>query len=1019
MGPVPIATLPLLLLAAQDPVDFETEIRPVLEESCVGCHGPRRQKAGLRLDLRDAALAGSAFGERAVIVPGSSATSELFRRIASTDEDERMPVDEDPLPAATVERFRAWIDAGARWPEEPAGTGASTGVEVAKHWAYVAPMPAPTPALPALSPELAAWSRGPLDAFVAARLAAAGLAPSPEADRATLARRAALDLTGLPPTPAEVEAFVHDERPDAWEREIERLLASPHYAEHQARSWLDLARYADSQGYEKDDRRTMWRYRDWVIDAFARDLPFDRFTIEQLAGDLLPDPTTEQLVATGFHRNTMVNKEGGTDPEEFRVAAVVDRVDTTASVWLGSTIACARCHDHKFDPFRQEEYYELYAFFDDTVDSGDSDEPTIEAPTAAISAERERLLGEIAAAEARYDGWTAELDAALAGWIEERAERPTVWTPLRPDVTSTTEGTRLGVLDDDSVLAFGELPSTDAYTLEGPVSAQGPLTGLRLEVLTDPSLPDGGPGRPEHRNFVLSGISVQSIGGGPPLSIPVASATADYAQEDYAATGIVDGDATTGWAIAGGTGESHEVWIRFAEPLVATSPRRLGLTLFQDHGGGHLIGRFRVSTTSSPLDTSGPVPPRAVAAALDERPGRSPTPEEEEALRTWFRSWTPLLADVRAELAALRAALPEVPTALVMRALPQPRTTHVLERGSFLSPGAPVEPGVPAVLHDLEVRGERPDRLDLARWLVAPENPLTARVLVNRLWQRLFGAGLVATENDFGLQGDAPTHPELLDWLACELARTWSVKELHRTILRSATYRQSARATPRQLELDPGNRWLGRASRLRVDAETVRDLALAVGGLLDRTIGGPSVFPPQPEGTWAMTYSADRWETSSGSDRWRRGLYTFWRRTAPYPTFQLFDAPSRELTCSRRVRTNTPLQALATLNDPVFVEAAVALARRMLVAGADDDARVEHGFRACVARRPSAGERARVLELLAEERAVFAADPERAALLVEALVAERGEPAEDAAELAAWTVVANVLLNLDETLTRG
>jgi hypothetical protein len=1037
-------------------VDFATQILPVIEARCVRCHGEAKQKAGLRLDTRAAALAGSAFGATPVLVPGDAAASVLWQRIAHEDEEERMPPSGDGLTAEELDAFRQWIDAGSPWPDELAGDA-----EVEKHWAYVAPVP---PELPAAA-RWDAWVTSPIDAFVSR--GRGDVPPAPPADPATLLRRVSLDLTGLPPTPEQVLAFEAEPSEAAYTRHVERLLASPHYGEHQAAAWLDQARYADSHGYEKDDRRTMWRWRDWVIEAFNADKPFDEFTVEQLAGDLLPDPTTEQLIATGFHRNTMVNNEGGADPEEFRVAAVTDRVDTTATVWLGSSLGCARCHDHKYDPFKQREYYELYAFFNQSEDVGNSDAPRIDAPTPELASEHERIMEDIARLDAELSTQTPQLDVELAAWMAERG-RGVHWMPLRPDATRAEQGSRLAVLDDHSVLAFGDLPGSDTYEVAARLPA-GParFTGLRLEVLTDESLPGGGPGRPSHQNFVLSELSVTwsggedhvgadasgGVGGGAGAgagadtgagteagarTLPLASAVADFHQvgePEWPAADVIDGDRGTGWAIAGGTGSPHQIVFAFAEPLRLEAPGELRVRMEQAYGSGHLIGRFRLSLTTE--DVSGPgglVPPdveRALArfgasgraesrtdeSHADERGAEriAERTDEQALVEDWFRGRAPSLAEARALRAGI--VLPRLPTALVMRDRDEPRETHVLERGSFLSPGDPVSAGVPAVLNDLPSRGGT--RLDLAHWLVSPQNPLTARVTVNRIWARLFGTGLVATEDDFGSQGEPPSHPELLDWLACEFQRTWSVKSLLRAIVSSSTYRQSSAAPPEAWRDDPYNRLLARGPRLRVSGEGVRDIALASSGLLSREVGGPSVFPPQPAGTWAMTYSSDRWNESRGPDRYRRGMYTFWRRTAPYPTFQLFDAPSRELACTRRDRTNTPLQALATLNDPAFVECAVALAGRLLEdvgESVSDVARIEQGYRLCVARAPTPSETEVLLVLVAEQRAAFAQDPEQA----EALVPMTSDaPGLDTVELATWTVLANVLLNLDETLTKG
>jgi hypothetical protein len=747
-------------------IHFSRDIRPILSKNCFKCHGPDLKKAGLDLQEQASALKELKSGNRA-IVPGSSKASQLIQRVTAADDNERMPPKGkgDRLTPDQVAKLRAWIDQGAKWEE---------------HWAYVKPV---RPALPVV--QHAGWPRRDLDYFVLARLEREGLAPSPEADRATLIRRVSLDLTGLPPTLQEVDAFLADTSPDAYERVVDRLLASPHYGERQAHPWLDEARYADTNGYEADNRRTIWPYRDWVINAFNRDLPFDQFTLEQIAGDLLPGATLDQKVATGFHRNTMVNTEGGTDDEEFRIAALVDRVSTTMAVWMGTTMGCAQCHNHKFDPFTQKEFYQLLAFFNNTADRGKTNDPQLAVPRPSEVEQRRAIQTEI-----------AKLQAGLG--------------PNRSDAKAVREK----------------------------------------------------------------------------------------------------------------------------------------------------------------------------IAALEKQ-----------------------------------EAAVQLTTTLVMQELPTPRRTHILIRGNHKRPGDEVKPGVPAKLQALPP-GQPRNRLGLARWLVSPDNPLVGRVIMNRVWAQYFGRGLVDTSEDFGIQGEPPTHPELLDWLATEWVRQgWGMKALHRIIVTSATYRQSSQVTRELYERDPFNRLFAHGPRFRMDVEMVRDNALAVSGLLQRKLGGPSVFPYQPDGVWSNPYSNDKWVVSQNGDQFRRGLYTFWRRTAPYAAFMAFDAPSREVCTERRPRTNTPLQALATLNDKAFMEPAAALARRMMVEAPDaDEGRAVLGFRLCVARLPRAQEVEQLLSLYQENLEKYQSDPKAAKALAGGVPSSF--KAEDITKLAAWTVVANVLLNLDETITK-
>ncbi|MFO0984638.1 MAG: PSD1 and planctomycete cytochrome C domain-containing protein [Planctomycetota bacterium] len=989
--------------AASRPVDYTTDVEPLLAARCYECHGPERQRATLRLDVKDAALKGGRSGE--ALQPGNSAGSLLIRKVAGL-EGKRMPPTGEPLSAEQIGLLRAWIDQGARFTDRAPDT-TRTRLD---HWSYRQPE---RPAVPSVADP--AWGRNPIDAFVRERLDREQLRPAAAADRATWLRRVSLDLTGLPPALAEVDAFVNDASEDADARVVDRLLASPHYGERWARWWLDLARYADTHGYEKDPRRTMWRYRDWVIDAFNRDLPFDQFTIEQLAGDLLPAPALEQRIATGFHRNTMINEEGGVDQEEYRCEAVLDRVNTTAAVWLGATLGCAQCHDHKYDPFSQREYYQMFAFF-----NGD-DDVTIEAPTPAQLAERERLQAELAALEQTLHASSAELQAAQLEW-EARMQGPApAWTALDPASMMSAGGAALIELPDHSILASGENPRNDTLTIVAHAEATT-CTGLRLEVLPDASLPSSGPGRHENGSFVISSVLVTLAPKGRPAEakpVRLSAARADYTQQGHSASSLIDGVPGPGWAADAyreGYHVRRAVAFATAEPIPLAAPATFTITIKNDSQWPHAnVGRLRWSITgaSDPLGDV-PDPIRAIIAT----PPLERASEQRQQLAEYFRSITPLLDATRAEVQRRRAALPAFPTALVLQRRQEPRATYVHRRGNFLNRGDQVAPQVPAVWPQIE-DGTAKDRLALARWLVAADNPLTARVLVNRVWEQFFGRGIVVTSEDFGSQGEPPSHPELLDWLATELVRDhWSLKQLCRRIATSATYRQGSSLAAELRERDPANQWLARGPRHRVEAEGVRDIALAASGLLCERVGGPSVFPPQPDGIWTMIYSDDKWVNSEGEDRYRRGLYTFWRRTAPYPSFVAFDAPSREACCTRRPRTNTPLQALVTLNDPAFVEAAIALARRMVAPGdATPEARAALGYRLCVARCPSAVQLRELVQLHAHELARYRQSPEDALTLLNSVPLARAA-GEDACEVAAWSLVANVLLNMDATLTK-
>jgi hypothetical protein len=890
----------------------------------------------------------------------------------------------------------------------PAVLLADDAAGTSTHWAYVPPVRGPLPAV-----RDATWPRNAIDVFVLARLEAEGLTPSAEADRARLIRRVSLDLIGLPPSPEEVDAFLADTSPEAYEKVVTRLLASPHYGERWGWLWLDLARYADTNGYEKDARRTMWPYRDWVIDALNRNLPFDRFTIEQIAGDLLPDATLAQQVATGFHRNTMTNTEGGTDDEEFRVAAVVDRVNTTMAVWMGTTFGCAQCHTHKYDPFTQTEYYRLYAYLNSTTDHDrDDNAPVLDVPSAETAARAKRLQDEIAGLEKTLTTPTAELAAAQAAWEKRRVTLRESWQPLAPRGALSSRGATLAVLPDRSILVGGKLPVTDSYTVVVDTDLQA-MTGFRLEALTDGSLPKRGPGRGDKGAFVVTGLAVTAApldgrGEARAVKLRVASATREDAKRPAAL--VLDGDAGSGWGVDGASGREASIVFELAEPVGAEGGTTLTFTIDQRSGAKRSLGRLRLSATVTPPPVRvWPVPDDVAGALATE----TRSDEQAAQVASFYRSIAPSLQSARDRVAQLKSQIPTFPTTLVMQELDKPRETRIQIRGNFLNLGEAVSAGAPSVLHRVP-DGDMPERMKLARWLVSPENPLVGRVMMNRFWEQYFGTGLVATSEDFGTQGEPPSHPKLLDWLATELVRVgWDLKAMHRLIVTSATYRQASHVTPTLLERDPYNRLLARGPRVRLPAEMIRDRILAVSGLLSRKMYGPSVMPPQPEGVWQVVYSGDRWVTSENEDKYRRGLYTFWRRTSPHPAMTTFDAPSREVCVLRRSRTNTPLQALVLLNDPAYVEAAQALARRIVSEGGEDvAARITYGFRRCLTRRPEPAELDRLVAMYDQELEHFRRHEKDAIEMSGAVVDE------DPASMAAWTVLANVLLNLDELVTK-
>ncbi len=1000
--------------------EFARDIEPILVKRCLQCHSGEKPEGGLNLSSRDLALKGGKSGH-ASVVPGDAGKSLLYQLVSGADPKRRMPPKGGVLPDEQIAAIKSWIDHGATW------TGTHAPGEH-WHWAYRAPVRSNPPAVQDTS-----WARNPIDQFILVRIESEGLKPSPEADRATLLRRLSLDLTGLPPSPEELDAFLADRRAGAYERAVDRQLASPHFGERWARPWLDLARYADSHGYEKDGLRVMWPYRDWVINAFNADMPFDEFTIDQLAGDLLPNPTGPQMVATGFHRNTQTNEEGGTDIEEFRVDAVIDRTNTTGSVWLGSTVGCAQCHNHKNDPLTQKEYYQLLAIFNqDALDVRVINSSEKYAAGAMTDYPRDGAFDELATANARIGELervmatpTPALESEQAAWEARQAQVVGGWSIARAVKASAESGATLTPQDDGSLLAGGAAADKDVYTIDIDVPAG--TRALRLETLTDPSQPKAGPGRSVNSNFVLTGFSAGALDAQGTVERPLAISTsrADFHQHeggngrDFVIADALDDNPRTGWAVGGQNQQSHAAVLVLTEPVAQAT--RVRVVLRQEYGEAHCIGRPRLSVSSLPAEDALAV--AGVPAAVGEVvmiPAAQRTAEQKAVMWEQFRAVAPSLEPTRRELAAAhekRSGL-IVAQALVMQRSAEPRETHLFQRGSFLSPGEKVEPGTPSYLPPLP-KDEPANRLTFARWLVSPQNPLTARVTVNRLWEGVMGKGLVETSEDFGPQGDAPTHPELLDWLATELVRNqWSIKQTLREIVTSSTYRQSSRVTPELLAKDPYNKLYARAPRFRVDAETIRDVALATSGLLTPTIGGPSVFPPQPDGTWTQIYSGAQWMTATGADRYRRGLYTFWRRTSPYPSFVTFDSPSREISCARRPKTNTPLQALTTLNDPAFVEAAAALARRMMNdGGTTPAARAAYGMRLCVTREPTAAEVSRLVALYEQQVAAYSQDAGSAKDMAGFGVAGAGGEY-DPAEVSAWTVVANVMLNLDETITR-
>jgi hypothetical protein len=992
-------------ISADEPIDYVRQVKPLLERHCYSCHGPEKQESGLRVDSRAGLIEGGNSGP--AIVPGKPQESLLLQAIRGQNDLTQMPDEAPPLAEADIQVFSRWIEGGA---VAPADEPLPEVRKKSKHWSF---QPVVRPPLPRV--RQADWPRNFIDRFVLARLESQGVAPSPEAGRATLIRRLSLDLLGVLPSPSEVEAFVANRDPAAYERLVERLLASPHYGERWARHWLDLARYGDSNGYTIDGSRSIWKYRDWVIEALNRDLSFDQFTIEQLAGDMLPNPTTAQLIATGFHRNTLKNEEGGTDAEQFRVEAVVDRVETTGAVFLGLTVGCARCHDHKYDPLSQREFYQLFALFNN------ADEPTLSVPTDRTSRELPALDSELAQLNKRLMDSDASAPARRAEWerrmlalgLEQQ------WTPLAPRNVKASAGPKPRLESDGAATIDLGDPAARKLSFNLPAPS-GPTTALRLELTWTPPAGDSSSTLLIEPELSLASVPA-SEGGERKKRVPLVGSGAW--QEGLVTAGpldrAADGDKKTVAQLV--------LWRRDGQPSAGLvlplrddfSPQpnaslAITVNLSQPNGRGTLRLRWFASGGHREVLA---LPERARAALALSPAERSA--EQAQALDEDFtyRDLERLvLVQMHSELSERKQQLAKATTTtLVMRERPSPRETFVHLRGDFLRPGAKVEPSVPAVLPPLSAARGRANRLDFARWLVDRKNPLTARVTVNRLWQAYFGKGLVETENDLGTQGSPPTHPELLDALAAELVDLgWSLKAMHRLIVNSATYRQASHTRADLAQRDPDNRLLARQARLRLEAEVVRDAALAAAGLLCREIGGPGVYPPQPEGIYRFTQSVKYWRESQGEERYRRGLYIYFWRSSPYPFLATFDAPNGNVSCTRRIRSNTPLQALSLANDRVFVEASQALAMRILQEATGDEARVRRAFQLCLARLPEAEEQQRLLTFLDSQRSDFRGSPQDAAEFLPGALPE----GVDRSEAAAWAALARVLVNLDEFITR-
>ncbi|MDB6123037.1 MAG: Protein of unknown function (DUF1553)/Protein of unknown function (DUF1549)/Planctomycete [Pedosphaera sp.] len=1031
-------------------VDFAKDIQPIFAKRCYECHGEKKQKSDFRLDDKVVVLRGGESGKPA-IVPGNSAESGLIKHVTSTDPEQVMPPKGEKLSGEQIALLKTWIDQGANWPEELSIKTANRQ----KHWAFVPPVK------PKLSPiKNAKWIHDPVDNFILARLEKEKLKPSPEADKVTLLRRLSLDIIGLPPTIAEIDAFVADKSKDAYEKQVERLLASPHYGERWGRLWLDAARYADSDGFEKDKPRFIWNYRDWVINAFNKNLPYDQFVVEQLAGDQLPNATQDQIVATGFLRNSMLNEEGGVDPEQFRMDAMFDRMDAIGKSFLGLTIQCAQCHNHKFDPLTQEEYYRMFAFLNN------DHEASAVAYTVSEQQKRADLLRQMRDVEEGLRHTTSDWEQRMAKWEDSVKNDQPGWVALECRNSSGDNGERFYYYTDQSIRAASYAPTK--WTAHFKATNNLPSIGaFRLEQLTDGDLPCNGPGRSIKGMSALSEFNVEAADAKNPtnkLNVKFVKATADFANAEkdlesefddksggkriYGPVDFaIDGKDNTAWGIDAGPGRRNQprkaVFVP-EKPIVFTNGTILTFSLKQNHGGwnsddnqNHNLGRFRLSVTSATNAVADPIP--AGVRDIFKIPRGQRTPAQVATVFSYWRTTVPEFKETNDKVEALWKQWPEgMPTlTLVARsgaAADEKRPTHMLKRGDWLKPDREVKAGAPAFLNPLPANADE-SRLTFAKWMVDRKAPTTARVFVNRLWQSYFGVGLVDTPEDFGLRTPEVSHPELLDWLAVEFMEpsarapgeqtnpcAWDIKHMQRLIVNSAAYRQSSRVTPGLYEKDQYNRLVARGPRFRVDAEIVRDISLAASGLLNENLGGPSVMPPAPAFLFQppASYGPKVWNEDTGTNRYRRAVYTFRFRSVPYPVLQTFDAPNGDFSCVRRLRSNTPLQALASLNEVIFMECAQALALHSLEQAGDEKARISFAFRRCVGRAPMEDELKELLGLLQREKAHIG----EGWTDIPTLATGKNGPISNLpkgttpTELAAYTIVSRVLLNLDETITK-
>ncbi len=984
---LPVLLLFLLARPALAGVDFVQDIQPIFSKHCYQCHGPHKQEAAFRLDHKPTAIKGGDFG--IAFVSGRADESRLMHAVLGTNPKMRMPRKGEPLTADEIGKLKAWIDAGAVWPDS-----ASVKLEQKiDHWAFKPPV----------KPKVPANAKHPIDAFIRAHLETEKLAPAPTASAETLIRRISLDLTGLPTSPKEIDNFVdayHNDPAVSIKQLASQLLSSEHFGERWARHWLDGAHYADSNGYEKDPMRFIWFYRDWVISAYNRDLPYDQFIIQQIAGDQIPNATQDQIVATGFLRNSMINEEGGIDPEQFRMEAMFDHLDVIGKNVLGLSIGCAQCHNHKYDPISQEEYYRMFAYLNN------DNEPWRVVYTASEQMQRSQILQRVSELEAKLKHDHPDWQQRMNTWMAKIKTAQPQWRTLHFE-DDPSGGEKALRQPDGSILAQGYAPTKSDVKFIVKLDAAQTISAFRLELMNDPNLPAYGPGRSQKGTAALTEFEAEMKIEGKMTKLKFIKATADFgepentplapfardqdATKDKRVTGpisyAIDGKGETAWGIDAGPGRRNvprnAVFV-LEKPVEVKPDSELSISLSMKHGGWNSddlqtmnLGRYRISSTDVPN------------AEADPLYGKK---SEFTAFRTRVAEWK----SVNDEIEAAWKQHPQGSTTLVLDSREQPRMTTVLKRGDFTKPGDKVTSGVPAVLNPLPSKADG-SRLTFAKWLVDKKSPTAARAYVNRVWQAVFGTGLVETAEDFGTQGTPPSHPELLDWLAVDfMEQNWSTKHLLKLIVTSETYQQSSNVTPQLLERDPYNRLLARGPRFRVEGEVVRDIQLAASGLLNPEVGGRPVMPPAPAHLFEKpaSYAPFPWKVEEGAEKYRRSVYVFRRRSTPYPFLSTFDVPNGESACIRRSKSNTPLQALMTLNETMSLETAKALGERMWKeGGTDDTSRIAYGFQLCTGRVPTSKESGVLLDMLRRHE-------------------------QKKGELAPQTLVARVLLNLDETITK-